>query len=385
MPETELSRKLKELGFVSSPDLPGNPDFAHFGFKLALTFSSRDAYIELELDERVKYNLGFKQRFSDLRFKHWHCRRIYKEDSVEETLDHVNHIIVQQEASKIHMPEGLEPTHRKLITLLNQADETLLIEEKTRKRNHPLIWGLRERRKSIEQRLHVVLKPVILKRDNCRCRACGSTENLELARISGGDMAKPERLSKKRIVWVYPDAEKRWAFENMLILCESCHKRFDSFKSRMWRIGYEAINIDQAIELLQSGKLEETPPILKAQLERFGVLLRLSSFRTFFKVLRKAIIYQKKGDLRKARVYLGHVKREWHFLGTEKFLAKEVIEKVSNMLQDIYRLNSTAEIERTEEEIRDYLFAVIESSIQPRMFLQFKETLSKQDQALSKI
>jgi hypothetical protein len=205
MQKAELSEKLKELGFESKPDLPGDPDFAHFGFKLALIFTSRDAYRELEEKERIKYNLNFRQRFSPLMAKHWHCQRIHIEDSTEDTIEQVKHIIIQKETARIRLPEGPEPIYRKLITLLKETDEALVAEERKMKRNYPLLWGLEERRKSIEQRLHIVLKPVILKRDNYRCRTCGSTEKLELARTSGGDMAKPEKISKKRTIWVYPE------------------------------------------------------------------------------------------------------------------------------------------------------------------------------------
>jgi hypothetical protein len=385
MPEAELAEKLKELGFEYKPDLPGDPDFAHFGFKLALTITSRDAYRELEEKERIKFNLSFKQRFSALMAKHWHCQRIHTEDSLEETIEGVKHIIIQKETARIRLPEGPAPIYKKLIALLKGTDEALLVEERRMKRNYPLLWGLNDRRKSIEQRLHIVLKPVILKRDNYRCRACGSTEKLELARTSGGDMAKPERLSTKRTIWVYPDAEKRWAIENMFILCQKCHKYFDSFRSRAWRYNAEPISTEQWVELIRSGKLKEMPPLLREHFEKLKLTFTLGSFRTFFKVLRKAIIFYRKGDLKKYRLFLGHVKKNWRYLSRNTVLTEEVKGRIDILLQEIYRLKSVAEMEKAEQNIRENLFVYFQGSIPSEAISKFKETLTKQDIVLSKL
>ena len=252
MPEQELVERMAELGFEHTPDLPGSPDFAHFGYKIALAITSEDAYRALELNDKVAFNLEFRKRFSTLSAKHWYCWRIHEEDSVDETIDFVNGIIIKREAAKVHLPDGDEPKHKKLISRLKQTDDEILVEERKRRRNRPLLWGLIERRKDIEQRLHVVLKPVILTRDDHKCRVCGSKEDLELARIIGADAAKPERISKKRVIWVYPDAEKRWSEDNLLILCNSCHKAFDSFRSRMARRGLDAMSIEQAVDYIKN-------------------------------------------------------------------------------------------------------------------------------------
>lgn len=385
MSEKELKEKLNELGFVSQPDLSGNPDFANFGAKLALCFSSRENYQGLELDERIKFNLGFRQRFADLRLKHWECRMIYKEDSLQETVDRLNAIMVQRETAKIHTPKGPEPTYEKLIKLLKQTDEELTSEEKRSRRRRYVIWGLEERRKNIERHLHLVLKPVILKRDNQRCRACGSTENLELARLSGGDMAKPERITRKRMVWHYPDAEKRYAEENMLILCEKCHKQLDSFNARFWRIGLGKVSIDEAVELLNNGKLKETAPIIEANIERLALLNKCSFVKSFFKALSKTVIFYKKGNLKKSRLHLGRVKRDWSFFEKEAVLPKELMAKVENLLQKIYFLNTIDEMEKAEKAIREYILEYLEKSLLPEVFSPFKYALLKQDKELSTI
>jgi 5-methylcytosine-specific restriction endonuclease McrA len=256
MPEAELKTKLHELGFISKPNLPGDPDFAHFDAKLALCVFSRASLEEMQLDERIKFNRGFHERFAGLRLKKWHCRIIYKEDTIEKTVDHINAIMVRREFAKIKTPSGPEPTHKKLIQLLKQTDEALVIEEKKRRPNSSVIWGLKERRKNIERWLHSILKPAVLKRDNYMCRECGSSvENLQLARLVGGDNAIPEMISRRRTVWHYPDAEKRWADENFFILCKDCHRQLDSLWSRLLRRSLGETSVEQTIELLKSGQL----------------------------------------------------------------------------------------------------------------------------------
>jgi hypothetical protein len=173
--------------------------------------------------------------------------------------------------------------------------------------------------------------------------------------------------------------------ENMLILCEHCHKHFDSFNGRLWRRSLGTINIDQAVQLLQSDRLKETPPILKMQIERFALALKCGSLRTLFKVLRKAIIFHKKGDEKKARLFLGHVKRNWRFIYKGTFLPEEVKEKIESLLQGIYRLDSIDEMERTEQEIRDTITRALAQNVTPEVFSKFKEALLKQDKALSAI
>jgi len=313
-----------------------------------------------------------------LRLKRWQCRMIYKEDSVEETLNHIDEIIIQQETAKVHMPKGPEPTHKKLIKLLKQTDEALISEEKRRCRRRSIIWGLKDRRKNIERRLHTLIKPAILERDSNRCRACGSVENLELARLSGRDMAKPEQITRKRTVWHYPDAEKRWAEENMLMLCGDCHKIFDSLNAIFWRRDLGNLSIDQALELLQSGRLKQRPPCF----ERYALATRCSGVKTFFKVLRKAIIFHKKDNPKQARLYLGHVKKNWRFISKETFLPKELREKIENSLQEIYRLGSTVEMEKIEQEIRDNIMKPLEQNVPPEVFSKFKDALLKQDKVL---
>jgi hypothetical protein len=198
-------------------------------------------------------------------------------------------------------------------------------------------------------------------------------------------MAKPEKQSKKRTIWVYPDAEKRWAIENLFILCQKCHRYFDSFQSRVWRYNAEPTSIEQWVELIRSGKLKETPPLLREHFERLKLTFTLGGFKTFFKVLRKAIIFYRKGDLKKSRLFLGHVKKNWRYLSRNIVLTEEVKGKIDILLQEIYCLRLTAEMERAEQNIRDDLFAHFEGSIPSEAISRFKETLTKQDLVLSKL
>lgn len=383
MPEEELRETLKELGFVSQPDLPGNPDFGNFNAKLALCVFSRSSMEDL--DERIKLVRDFHERFADLRLKRWECRIIYREDSLDETVKRINDAMLRKETTKITLPPGPEPTHKKLIELLRQTDEELICEEQKSKRNYPVVWGLIERRRYIETRLHVLIKPSILKRDNNQCVACGSKENLELARLSGGDMARPEKLSKNRTLSRYPDAEKRWAEENMLTLCGRCHKQFDSFTARIWRRKLGPISIQRAVELLQSGNLKELPPIPPEARIRGRQIFTCRSMRTFFKVLRKATISSQQNNPKRARLFLGAVKREWGFICKRAVFPSEVQAKAEELLSEMYSLGSTEELERAEQGVRDVTMGYLERTILPEVFSKFKEALLSQDEKLSKL
>ena len=381
--ESELRERLRALGFVNQPDLPGNPDFGNFNAKLALSVFSRSSMDYL--DERLKLVHDFHERFTDLRSKRWECRIIYREDSLEETLKRVNDALLRKATIKIILPPGPEPKHKKLIELLKQTDEELASEEQKSKRNYPVVWGLIERRRYIETRLHVLIKPSILKRDNNRCLACGSKENLELARLSGGDMARPEKINKKGTLWRYPDAEKRWAEENMLTLCERCHKQLDSFIARIWRRKLGHINIQRAVELLQSGTLKELPPISPEARVYGRQVFTCRSMRTFFKVLRKATISSKQNNQKKARLFLSAVKREWDFICKRAVFPIEVQTKAEELLSEIYSLGSTEELERAEQGVRDVIIGYLEKTILPEVFSKFKEALLNQDEKLSKL
>jgi 5-methylcytosine-specific restriction endonuclease McrA len=92
---------------------------------------------------------------------------------------------------------------------------------------------LHRRKQEIEERLHRILRPIILKRDGFRCRRCGSAEKLELVRLYGG------------IPFV--STEKRWAQENLFILCADCHRQFDSLEGRIRRISFRISSVDEAL------------------------------------------------------------------------------------------------------------------------------------------
>ena len=389
MPETELSEKLREMGFAPNPCLPGNPDYANFELKIALTIISSDAYQELGDIERKKFNSDFKKRFVSLTAKHWRCGRIHDEDSLEKKLSDAHFFISFFEESRIHLPEGPEPTYKKLVALLKETDDIILSERRKDKMNYARIFGAEKRRKTIEQHLHVVLKPIILERDNYCCRACGSTDKLELARTSGGDMAKPEWLSKKKIVWVYPDAEKRWASENLLILCQRCHKYFDSFRSRLRRYNAKTTTAEEWVDLIRSHQLDKRPLIrastfhLDFEKQKARSLLMFS--RTLLKVLRKAIIFYKKGDAKKSRLFLGHVKKNWRILSKSKLIAEDAWGNLDSLLGQVYTLGSIARMEELERLIRNDLFALLEKISASKDFSTFKEGIAKQDSKLSKL
>lgn len=79
--------------------------------------------------------------------------------------------------------------------------------------------------KSVKRQLHDHFKPLILKRDNYKCRACGLSENLELARLYEDSLAllnQPrEEQELFRYSGPYRTVEERYALENMFILCKN--------------------------------------------------------------------------------------------------------------------------------------------------------------------
>ncbi len=119
--------------------------------------------------------------------------------------------------------------------------------------------------RNVKNQLHKHFRPLILKRDNYKCRVCGSSEDLELARLYEDSLALLNRPREEQELFRYSGpyrtAEERYAPENMFILCKECHRRFDSLTGRFWRMGSNAISsVEEAICILRKRDLFDKPP-----------------------------------------------------------------------------------------------------------------------------
>jgi|YelNatPaOPRAMG01_1025707.scaffolds.fasta_scaffold105221_1 5-methylcytosine-specific restriction endonuclease McrA len=113
------------------------------------------------------------------------------------------------------------------------------------------MFKLKKEWRSIKRGLHQHFRPKILERDGYKCRACGASEKLELARLF------EDSLFEKTPLKAPP--EVAYSEENMFILCRECHKRFDSLNGRMQRFKEKISSIEEAMKLLRNRK----PRLLK--------------------------------------------------------------------------------------------------------------------------
>ncbi|MEM2112262.1 MAG: hypothetical protein QXX08_10380, partial [Candidatus Bathyarchaeia archaeon] len=132
---------------------------------------------------------------------------------------------------------------------------------------------LKKEWKNIKRKLHDHFRPIILERDNYKCRVCGSTANLELARLFEDSLTLLSRTIKEQELFKYSGPyrtpEERYSMENMFILCKKCHRRFDSFTGRLWRMGPKAISsIQEAVEILRNKELFDKPHFVADTLKR---------------------------------------------------------------------------------------------------------------------
>jgi len=130
---------------------------------------------------------------------------------------------------------------------------------------------LDRRRESIEKTLHRILKPSILERDQHRCRACGSTQDLDLVRLYGEfPLELPERVEQykkihKEIIKRHPSwkgppfvpIEKAYAEENLFVLCRRCHRIHDGLFSRGRRFRFNlersgTLDVQKTVEFVRN-------------------------------------------------------------------------------------------------------------------------------------
>lgn len=67
---------------------------------------------------------------------------------------------------------------------------------------------------------HHFWRKVILKRDDFRCRACGSDHRLELSHIKEKEH--------------YDDEQESYCFDNLCCLCYDCHSAYHMYKRGLY-------------------------------------------------------------------------------------------------------------------------------------------------------
>ncbi|MEM0313598.1 MAG: hypothetical protein QXQ41_03515 [Candidatus Bathyarchaeia archaeon] len=246
---------------------------------------------------------------------------------------------------------------------------------------------LRKKWKSVKRQLHDHFKPIILKRDNYRCRVCGSSENLELTRLYEDSLtllnASSEEQELIRYSGPYRTVEERYASENMFILCKRCHRRFDSFAGRLWRMGPKAVSsVEEAVCILRNRDLFDKPPFLENHMRKYRESMVCRGFLTMFKVLRKASLFNGKGDAKKSRFYLGLVKREWRFLSGK--VSDDLCMKIDSLIKKLHSVVANKNMRKIEADLRKTIMEYLEGNLEPVCMSEFKRAVFEQDKLLEK-
>jgi len=236
---------------------------------------------------------------------------------------------------------------------------------------------LKEKWHNVKSYLHHHFRPIILDRDGFKCRACGASEDLELARLY------EDSLYARTHGYATKSPEERYSEKNMLILCYECHKRFDSLYCRMaWRRGSKAISsVDEAIRILCNKDLFKHSPFVEGQRQKYLEHMQQKMVLTFFKVLRKTVFFYSQKDFREARKYAGMVKREMCSLIKQSLLQTETRLNIE-FLREMCQRDSDQNIIELADKIRKSVIEFLEKNISQDAFFKFREELAAQDKAL---
>lgn len=244
-----------------------------------------------------------------------------------------------------------------------------------RKKNPPKSDELRKlckKKRNIESRLHQILRPVIFERDGYKCRACGSTDNIELVRLHAG-------------IGRAVSYEELWSEENLFTLCKRCHKFFDSLRGCILRNIFRVWTVETAILLIRNK--EEFDANYRKWFQHLNTReMTLRDSLTLFKVLRKASIFGKQGDYKKSRFYLGLAKREWDFL-SKKVFSWHLYVKINGLLNRVNYTDSEnfeKSVKRLETEVRKAIMEYINESFPYYTVNEFKKKVIEQDNLLEK-
>jgi len=114
-----------------------------------------------------------------------------------------------------------------------------------------------------------------------------------------------------------------------------------------------------------------------------GLPGRERGFLTLFKVLRKASIFSKQGDIKRSRFYLGLVKREWNFLCDE--VPEDLRIKIESLVENLRSADADKTIEKIETDLRQTIIEYLEKILGSDDFLsRFKRAISEQDELLER-
>jgi 5-methylcytosine-specific restriction endonuclease McrA len=240
---------------------------------------------------------------------------------------------------------------------------------------------LKEGWRAVKRELHHRLKPLILERDGYKCRVCGATEDLELARLFQDSLALLTRSKEEQEFFKYSSPYRtvweRYSPDNMFILCKKCHRRFDSFIGRAWRLGKNAIaTVEEAVKILSDEDSFHHPPVFEEMAEKHRRYWGFGEVLTLLKVLRESILFRKHEDFREFRFFLGLVRRELRYF--RERLPSDIVSGVENVLKNAERA-SVAELEDMESNVRAAALAYLKSFLAPEGFNEFVERLAKQD------
>jgi hypothetical protein len=114
-----------------------------------------------------------------------------------------------------------------------------------------------------------------------------------------------------------------------------------------------------------------------------GLPGRERGFLTLFKVLRKASIFSKQGDIKRSRFYLGLVKREWNFLCDE--VPEDLRIKIEGSVSNLRSADADKTINKVETDLRQTIIEYLEKNLRSDNFLsKFKKAISEQDELLER-
>jgi len=240
--------------------------------------------------------------------------------------------------------------------------------------------------RAVKRELHRRLKPLILERDGYRCRVCEATEDLELARLFEDSLALLNSPKEEQALFKYSGPYRtvweRYSPDNMFILCKKCHRRFDSFIGRAWRMGENAVTtVEEAVKVLGDEKVFRHPPILEKNAEKYRRHLQSRRILTFLKVLRKSITYRRHGDIRKFRFFIGLTRRELNHCSKE--LPCSIMSEMYNFLKNAEYMN-VVELERVEKGVRAAIFTHLKGILPIDEFNEFLKRLAEQDMLIEK-
>jgi len=95
-----------------------------------------------------------------------------------------------------------------------------------------------------------------------------------------------------------------------------------------------------------------------------GLPGRERGFLTLFKVLRKASIFSKQGNIKRSRFYLGLVKREWNFLCDE--VPEDLRIKIEGLVENLRSADADKTIiEKIETDLRKTIIEYLEKILDP--------------------